>query len=176
MSPRVQEDSVHPRLQSGAGVRPLNFTVRRLMRRLSATLISVLATCAVAADMPEHQWQAQMAAESLKSAIVYLAAHDQNQNDQISGLIVALGLLKSPEADRALVALSDYYLGESVGEDTNSVVTHRGKVLLPLLRAQLLKPPHCEGNVRCLTREGRDDRLKEWIGYLQRGERVDFNQ
>ena len=146
------------------------------MRRLSATLISLAAMCAVSADMPEHQWQAQMAAESLKSAILYLAARDQNQNDQISGLIVALGLLKAPEADRALVALSDYYLGESVGEDTNSVVTHRGKVLLPLLRAQLLKPPHCEAHIRCLTREERDDRLREWIGYLQRGEKVDFNQ
>ena len=29
MSPRVREDSVHPRLQSGAYARPLNFTVRR---------------------------------------------------------------------------------------------------------------------------------------------------
>ena len=30
MSPRVREGSVHPRLQSGACVRPLNFTVSRL--------------------------------------------------------------------------------------------------------------------------------------------------
>jgi hypothetical protein len=29
VSPRVREDSVHPRLQSDASVRPLNFTVRR---------------------------------------------------------------------------------------------------------------------------------------------------
>jgi hypothetical protein len=29
VSPRVREDSVHPRLWSGASVRPLNFTVRR---------------------------------------------------------------------------------------------------------------------------------------------------
>ena len=28
VSPRVREDSVHPRLQSGADARPLNFTVR----------------------------------------------------------------------------------------------------------------------------------------------------
>ena len=28
MSPRVREDSVHPRLQSGASTRPLSFTVR----------------------------------------------------------------------------------------------------------------------------------------------------
>jgi len=28
VSPRVREDSVHPRLQSGFGARPLNFTVR----------------------------------------------------------------------------------------------------------------------------------------------------
>jgi hypothetical protein len=28
VSPRVREDTVHPRLQSGASVRPLNFTVR----------------------------------------------------------------------------------------------------------------------------------------------------
>ena len=33
MSPRVREDSVHPRLQSGACGRPLNFTVRPHMRR-----------------------------------------------------------------------------------------------------------------------------------------------
>jgi hypothetical protein len=31
VSPRVLEESVHPRLQSGASVRPLNFTVRRTM-------------------------------------------------------------------------------------------------------------------------------------------------
>ena len=31
MSPRVREDSMHPRLQSGASARPLNFTVRGLM-------------------------------------------------------------------------------------------------------------------------------------------------
>ena len=31
MSPRVRKDSVHPRLQLGASVRPLNFTVRRHM-------------------------------------------------------------------------------------------------------------------------------------------------
>ncbi len=29
LSPRVREDSVHPRLQSGASARPLNFTVRQ---------------------------------------------------------------------------------------------------------------------------------------------------
>jgi hypothetical protein len=29
VSPRVREESVHPRLQLGARVRPLNFTVRR---------------------------------------------------------------------------------------------------------------------------------------------------
>ena len=29
MSPRVREESVHPRLQLGACARPLNFTVRR---------------------------------------------------------------------------------------------------------------------------------------------------
>ena len=33
MSPRVREDSVHPRLQSGASGRPLNFTVRPHMEK-----------------------------------------------------------------------------------------------------------------------------------------------
>jgi hypothetical protein len=33
VSPRVREDSVHPRLQSGTPGRPLNFTVRRLSMR-----------------------------------------------------------------------------------------------------------------------------------------------
>ena len=126
--------------------------------------------------MPVRQWEAQQAADSLKVAILYLAAHDQNQHDQVSGLIIALGLLKAPQADRALVDLSDYYLGESVAEDTTSVVTHRGKVLLPQLRAQLSRPPVCEPQFKCLTREQRDERLKQWIGYLERGEKVEFNQ
>jgi len=32
VSPRVLEESVHPRLQSGAYMRPLNFTVSRLLK------------------------------------------------------------------------------------------------------------------------------------------------
>jgi hypothetical protein len=34
MSPRVRKDSVHPRLQSGGTMRPLNFTVRRRELRI----------------------------------------------------------------------------------------------------------------------------------------------
>jgi hypothetical protein len=146
------------------------------MRGLIASVLLAAITSSGAADIPSGQWQAQEAADSLKAAILYLAAHDQNQNDQISGLIIALGLMKAPQADRALVALSDYYLGESVGEDTTSVVTHRGKVLLPLLRAHLSRPPGCQPPLKCLTRDQRDERLKEWIGYLERGEKVEFNQ
>jgi hypothetical protein len=46
VSPRVREDSVHPRLQSGAIVRSLNFTVRphappyRLTKAMRLTIIS----------------------------------------------------------------------------------------------------------------------------------------
>jgi hypothetical protein len=42
VSPRVQEESVHPRLLSGACVRPLNFTVRRPEARTNARYISRL--------------------------------------------------------------------------------------------------------------------------------------
>jgi hypothetical protein len=39
MSPRVREDTVHPRLQLGAYARPLNFAVRRhVLRSAVATL------------------------------------------------------------------------------------------------------------------------------------------
>jgi hypothetical protein len=146
------------------------------LRQLLFLSVLLAAFSTDAADLTADQWQAQMAADSLTASIVYLAAHDQNANDQISGLIVALGLMKKPESDRALVALSDYYLGESVSEDTASVITYRGKVLLPLLSAQLLKPPSCEPQLRCLTREQRDVRVKGWIGLLERGEKVEFNQ
>jgi hypothetical protein len=146
------------------------------MLRLAAVVISVVVASTASADMPVREWQAQVAAKSLKSSILYLAAHQQNRDDQISGLIIALGLLQTPQADRALVALSDYYLGESTGEDTNSVITYRGKVLLPLLRAHMSKPPQCVGHIRCLTREERNDRLKIWIGFLERGDKVEFNQ
>jgi hypothetical protein len=146
------------------------------MRQLASLVASIAIAASASADMSPKQWQAQTAADSVKSAILYLAANGQNRHDQISGLIVALGLMKTPEADQTLVALSDYYLGESVSEDTTSVVTYRGNVLIPRLHAQLLKDPSCEEHARCLTREQRDERLKEWIGYLERGEKVDFNQ
>jgi hypothetical protein len=46
VSPRVREDSVHPRLQSGASGRPLNFTVRgraglTRLSRIGATVVVV---------------------------------------------------------------------------------------------------------------------------------------
>ena len=47
MSPRVPEGSVRPRLQSGASVRPLNFTVRQLTLALRVrTLVWVVASLA----------------------------------------------------------------------------------------------------------------------------------
>jgi hypothetical protein len=59
VSPRVREESVHPRLQSGASARPLNFTVRRMgpaaVTRFArgATLVScwVLVGCVVLAGL-----------------------------------------------------------------------------------------------------------------------------
>jgi hypothetical protein len=49
VSPRVREDSVHPRLQSGAIPRPLNFTVRRQMSRsLPASTVAIQRAAAVA--------------------------------------------------------------------------------------------------------------------------------
>jgi hypothetical protein len=48
VSPRVLEDSVHPRLQSGAPVRPLNFTVRCNLR--VATLLTLCLLCACASS------------------------------------------------------------------------------------------------------------------------------
>jgi hypothetical protein len=52
VSPRVREDSVHPRLQSGACVRPLNFTVRsprmtQPQEHVRATAVSYAILCAM---------------------------------------------------------------------------------------------------------------------------------
>jgi hypothetical protein len=44
VSLRTRKDSVRPRLQSGAGVRPLNFTVRRLSMRTVMRLLAILVT------------------------------------------------------------------------------------------------------------------------------------
>jgi hypothetical protein len=45
-APRVREEIVHPRLQSGAGVRPLNFTVSRQQDTLTRTLfVATLRRC-----------------------------------------------------------------------------------------------------------------------------------
>jgi hypothetical protein len=126
--------------------------------------------------MPADRYQASMAADSLKAAIIYLSAQGHNEGDEVSGLIIALGLLRSPEADRALVELSDYYLGESVGEDTNSVITYRGRPILALLKRHFAAEPHCQPSARCLTREERDGRLRFWIDELEHGRKIEFNQ
>jgi hypothetical protein len=144
------------------------------MKRVTLTLACLLCAATAAADMSAQQFQDHMAAESVKSAILTLAKQDHG--DELSGLLIALGLMKSPQADQALVDLSDYYFGESVGEDTNSVITHRGPVLLPLLRAHLLKPPKCEPGLKCLTREERDGQIRLWIDSLEKTEVIEFNQ
>jgi hypothetical protein len=146
--------------------------MRRLLALFFAAAISPLAH----ADMPAAKWQAQMAAESIRSAILYLTAQGRNEGDEVSGLMIALGLLRSAEADRALVELSDYYLGESVGEDMNSVITHRGKPIVALLKAHLATASSCKELVRCLTREQRNDRLRLWIDEIEHGKQIDFNQ
>jgi hypothetical protein len=47
VSPRVREDSVHPRLQGGASGRPLNFTVRRQGASLPHSIAGMIFTAAV---------------------------------------------------------------------------------------------------------------------------------
>jgi hypothetical protein len=146
------------------------------MRHVSGIVALLLASTTAFADVPTRQWQSEQAAASLKASVLYLAAHSETQNDQISGILIALGLLKSARADRALVSLADYYLGESVSEDMNSVITHRGKILVPLLRSRISMPPDCEPGLKCLTREQRNARLNGWIGQLERGQVIEFNQ
>jgi hypothetical protein len=46
MSPRVLEDSLHPRLHSGASARPLNFFVRRIRAMSRGTTIALVAIVA----------------------------------------------------------------------------------------------------------------------------------
>jgi len=146
------------------------------MRQLVAFILLFAVFSCVNADTPEAQYQAEAAAASLVSSVLYLSAHDLNDNDQISGLIIALGLLKTAQSDRALVSLADYYLGESVDEDMTAVITHRGRPLLALLRAKLLHSPECVSANKCLPRLQRDERVMEWIKSIESGQRVEFNQ
>jgi hypothetical protein len=55
VSPRVLEDSVHPRLRSGASTRPLNFTVRQHMRHATVLLFAVLILAACASPTATKQ-------------------------------------------------------------------------------------------------------------------------
>jgi len=48
VSPRVREDSMHPRLQSGACARPLNFTVRRARGITMSSRLTSPATASLA--------------------------------------------------------------------------------------------------------------------------------
>jgi hypothetical protein len=136
-------------------------------------LVATISTNAVS-DVPESVWTSEMASDSIKASIIYLTTH--NHADDVSGLLIALGELKTQRADQALLDLSDYAFDGAVGEDSNSVITHRGKKLLPLLRAKLGKTPLCDPLARCLTIEQRNDRLRGWIKSIEKGEVIAFNQ
>jgi len=88
VSPRALKDSVRPRLQSGASVRPLNFTVRSRMTRLAllSVVLAVICLGAVAAHTP-------LIATSLK------VGWDHSGNS-IRELKVELHNLKDPDALR----------------------------------------------------------------------------
>jgi len=113
-------------------------------------------------------------ASSIRGAVIDLAS--QGRMDSISGLLQVLGLMRTLASDRVLVEFSDYYFGESTGEDMNAVVTERGRSLLPLLSAQLKQEPKCAEKLHCLSREVRDRRISTWITWIDSGKRVEFVQ
>ncbi len=82
--------------------------------------------------------------------------------------------MRTLASDRVLVEFSDYYFGESTGEDMNAVVTERGRPLLPLLRAHLKSEPKCAKALHCLSREDRDRRVNRWIAWIDSGKQVEF--
>jgi hypothetical protein len=70
VSPRAREDSVRPRLQSGACARPLNFTVRRHMKRIAtAAVLAGLTVGCVAASAPTLSREESAAVNSAESFI-----------------------------------------------------------------------------------------------------------
>ena len=90
MSPRVREASVHPRLQSGARGRPLNFTVRGhfVNHRLSCMTLSALlsfgwsfssADCPVPAPLYSN---AKISADQYQSLIASLKSHSSFRCDK----------------------------------------------------------------------------------------------
>ena len=69
MSPRAREDSVRPRLQSGARARPLNFTVDAMTRRRMAALTAVLTSTAFAG--PWHAYDGNVELQKMVSVEAY---------------------------------------------------------------------------------------------------------
>ncbi len=82
--------------------------------------------------------------------------------------------MRTLASDKVLVEFSDYYFGESTGEDMNAVVTERGRSLLPLLRTHLKSEPKCAKELHCLSREDRDRRVNRWITWIDSEEKVEF--
>ena len=76
MSPRVLEEIVHPRLQSGALGRPLNFAVRRRLDGSRASLVELIYPTHMAATT---DWRCFLACSSEGAAtpvVHYLRLHD----------------------------------------------------------------------------------------------------
>ena len=147
------------------------YRIRYQMKILPFLLMFCLTTV-VTADTQIPDWQSHVIASSIKESILNMTA--RGETDEVSGLLQALGLLKTSNTDRVLVELSDYYFGEAIGEDMNSVITYRGQEILPFLHSYLGNTISCVPNVHCLTQEERDDRIKIWIDLIEKGEKVEF--
>ena len=75
MSPRAREESMRPQLQSGASMRPLNFTVRRHVRALRLTAVGILASTAWLAQSSGAEPVSPWYVGSTWSVMVYDAKH-----------------------------------------------------------------------------------------------------
>ena len=144
---------------------------------LVAILVLFVATVHSEEEIP--QWQSQFVSSSLKYAVIHICAQHRGiasdpKEQSFVGLMHALSLIDTPESLKALVDLSDYYLGEAPGQDLTALITGKGPRIKPLLLEKKKSPLSCDKMELCLSTEDRNRRIDYWIGLIDKGIKVEL--
>ena len=142
----------------------------------------------------EEAWGYNEFFRNIAQAAVVAAADSMPRGVAVSGrppvdasaLFLALAREETPEADRALAALTGFYLGEINASDLAYAITIRGRAIRTALEAESKSASACLGidplrmqaierdsHVECLDANARNNVIAGLIGAIDQGEIID---
>jgi hypothetical protein len=149
------------------------------MKKIILLAIFGMLTSIASADEQIPEWQSEFVSSSLKSAIIHIHSEqlgvDSNPKSQsFVGLMHALAIIDTPESLKALVELSDYYLGSAPSQDLGALITGKGLKIKPILVSKKKTSISCNIKGRCLSAEERNRKIDYWITLIDKSKQIEL--